>query len=100
VDQDPASYVYADPVPAFYLDEHRNPDQAAHFDASPDPDAASRNDAAPDLQHCQKVHLWKRSLLEIWVSSSYLKGLSHEIDFKNFDKNLQNLTYLRDAVGF
>ena len=23
-----------------------------------------------------------------------LKGLSHEIDFKNFDKNLQNLTYL------
>ncbi len=21
----------------------------------------------------------------------YLKGLSHEIDFKNFDKNLQNL---------
>ena len=21
-----------------------------------------------------------------------LKGLSHEIDFKNFDKNLQNLT--------
>ncbi len=23
--------------------------------------------------------------------SKYLKGLSHEIDFKNFDKNLQNL---------
>ncbi len=23
---------------------------------------------------------------------SILKGLSHEIDFKNFDKNLQNLT--------
>jgi hypothetical protein len=22
----------------------------------------------------------------------YLKGLSHEIDFKNFDKNLQNLS--------
>ncbi len=30
----------------------------------------------------------------------YLKGLSHEIDFKNFDKNLQNLAYLRDAAGF
>ncbi len=29
-----------------------------------------------------------------------LKGLSHEIDFKNFDKNLQNLAYLRDAAGF
>ncbi len=24
-------------------------------------------------------------------SNQYLKGLSHEIDFKNFDKNLQNL---------
>ncbi len=31
---------------------------------------------------------------------AYLKGLSHEIDFKNFDKNLQNLAYLRDAAGF
>jgi hypothetical protein len=29
-----------------------------------------------------------------------LKGLSHEIDFKNFDKNLQNLAKLRDAAGF
>jgi hypothetical protein len=29
-----------------------------------------------------------------------LKGLSHEIDFKSFDKNLQNLAYLRDAAGF
>ncbi len=29
-----------------------------------------------------------------------LKGLSHEIDFKNFDKNLHNLAYLRDAAGF
>jgi hypothetical protein len=29
-----------------------------------------------------------------------LKGLSHEIDFKNFDKILQNLAYLRDAAGF
>ncbi len=24
-------------------------------------------------------------------SKNFLKGLSHEIDFKNFDKNLQNL---------
>jgi hypothetical protein len=31
---------------------------------------------------------------------SSLKRLSHEIDFKNFDKNLHNLTLLRDAVGF
>ena len=29
-----------------------------------------------------------------------LKGLSHEIDFKNFDNNLQNLAKLRDAAGF
>jgi hypothetical protein len=29
-----------------------------------------------------------------------LKGLSHEIDLKSFDKNLQNLAYLRDAAGF
>ncbi len=29
-----------------------------------------------------------------------LKGLSHEIDFKNVDKNLQNLAYPRDAAGF
>ena len=34
------------------------------------------------------------------VKSEFLKGLSHEIDFKNFDKNLQNLAYLRDAAGF
>ncbi len=25
------------------------------------------------------------------VKLDHLKGLSHEIDFKNFDKNLQNL---------
>ncbi len=30
----------------------------------------------------------------------HLKGLSHEIDFKTFDKNLQNLAELRDAAGF
>ncbi len=29
-----------------------------------------------------------------------LKGLSHEIHFKIFDKNLQNLALLRDAAGF
>ncbi len=27
----------------------------------------------------------------LWGQKSW-KGLSHEIDFKNFDKNLQNLT--------
>jgi hypothetical protein len=30
----------------------------------------------------------------------YLKGLSHEIEFKNTDKKLQNLPQLRDAAGF
>ncbi len=29
-----------------------------------------------------------------------LKGLSREIDLKNFDKNFQNLALLRDAAGF
>jgi hypothetical protein len=29
-----------------------------------------------------------------------LKGLSHEIDFKKFDKNVQNLAQLSDAAGF
>jgi len=29
-----------------------------------------------------------------------LKGLSHEIDFKYCDENLQNLAHLRDAAGF
>ncbi len=29
-----------------------------------------------------------------------LKGLSHEIDLKNMDKNLQNLALLRDEAGF
>jgi hypothetical protein len=28
-----------------------------------------------------------------------LKGLSHEIDFKNFVQNLKNLAELRDATG-
>jgi len=28
-----------------------------------------------------------------------LKGLSHEIDFKNFDQTLKNLPKLRDAAG-
>jgi hypothetical protein len=32
--------------------------------------------------------------------ASSLKGLSHEIDFKTFDKNLQNLAKLRDVAGF
>ncbi len=30
----------------------------------------------------------------------HLKGLSHEIDFKNFEKNLQHLAKLRDVAGF
>ncbi len=34
------------------------------------------------------------------VPVKVLKGLSHEKDFKKFDKNLQNLAYLRDAAGF
>jgi hypothetical protein len=29
--------------------------------------------------------------LQLYFTDDILKGLSHEIDFKNFDKNLQNL---------
>jgi hypothetical protein len=32
------------------------------------------------------------SIFRRFLSLCILKGLSHEIDFKNFDKNLQNLT--------
>ncbi len=32
--------------------------------------------------------------------SLYLKGLSHEIDLKNFNKNLQNWALIRAAAGF
>jgi hypothetical protein len=42
----------------------------------------------------------KNTLLFNFRGIVYLKGLSHEIDFKNFDNNLQNLAYLRDAAGF
>jgi hypothetical protein len=31
------------------------------------------------------------SLTFTFPEKAFLKGLSHEIDFKNFDKNLQNL---------
>jgi hypothetical protein len=31
---------------------------------------------------------------------SFLKGLSHEIDFKNVDENGQNLALTRAAAGF
>jgi hypothetical protein len=34
----------------------------------------------------------------LWVAE--LKGLSHEIDFKNFDENGQILALLRAAAGF
>ncbi len=44
-----------------------------------------------------KCEIFDRSDFDDFYS---IKGLSHEIDFKNFDKNLQNLAYLRDAAGF
>ncbi len=41
-----------------------------------------------------------QSLLKLYyVSITRLKGLSHEIDFKNFDQTLKNLTQVRDAAG-
>jgi hypothetical protein len=37
--------------------------------------------------------MWTRSSHKnFFALQENLKGLSHEIDFKNFDKNLQNLT--------
>ncbi len=38
--------------------------------------------------------------VDIFYSGVNLKGLSHEIDFKHFDKNLQNLALVSDAAGF
>ncbi len=36
-----------------------------------------------------------------WLSLiQVLKGLSHEIDFKNVDENGQNLALLRAAAGY
>jgi hypothetical protein len=48
----------------------------------------------------------EKSFNTLWVGRYFfplcviLKGLSHEKEFKSFDKNLQNLAYLRDAAGF
>jgi hypothetical protein len=36
----------------------------------------------------------------LMVAKYNLKELSHEIDFKKIDKNLQNLALLKDAAGF
>ncbi len=50
-----------------------------------------------------KIYIWGlrvRFSYFLHVTTPVLKGLSHEIDFKNFDKNLQNLALLRDAAGF
>ncbi len=37
-----------------------------------------------------QFHLLPAVGTEQYPSADHLKGLSHEIDFKNFDKNLQN----------
>ncbi len=34
----------------------------------------------------------KSTGIQLKTTGTALKGLSHEIDFKNFDKNLQHLT--------
>jgi hypothetical protein len=47
------------------------------------------------ILHCEKSLFVLASRQKIPA----LKGLSHEIDFKNFDQNLKNLAYLRDATG-
>jgi hypothetical protein len=52
-------------------------------------------DKAPSIR-CNKLEA-QQVFIYLFI---YLKGLSHKIDFKNFDKNLQNLAYLRDAAGF
>jgi hypothetical protein len=49
--------------------------------------------------------MWFKVSIIIIRQSTYLilfglKGLSHEIDFESFDKNLQHLAKLRDAAGF
>ncbi len=44
------------------------------------------------VTHCDIfLNMLKIVFLINFLSLSTLKGLSHEIDFKTFDKNLQNL---------
>jgi hypothetical protein len=72
----------------------------------PDPDTLVRGmDPASDpsiIKQNSKKNLDSYYFVTLFFLSlkNDLKGLSHEIDFKNFDKNLQNLAYLRDAAGF
>jgi hypothetical protein len=47
-------------------------------------------------RYYSRSNVWEHTVLR----DELLKGLSHEIYFKNFDKNLHNLAYLRDAAGF
>ncbi len=55
---------------------------------------------------CSSLKLLKIPGVRLWYfhpgfeGRGPLKGLSHEIDFKSFDKNLQNLALLRDTAGF
>jgi hypothetical protein len=41
-----------------------------------------------------------RNLIKVLYCADNLKGLSHEIDFKNVDENGQILALLRAAAGF
>jgi hypothetical protein len=46
------------------------------------------------LWYCQQFSAVKKEKIKVipkLLICDILKGLSHEIDFKNFDKNLQNL---------
>jgi hypothetical protein len=54
------------------------------------------------IQFCPRMAVlgyFKLGYFDYLVKFIPLKGLSHEIDFKNFDQNLKNLALLRDATG-
>ncbi len=44
-----------------------------------------------DLTYFETSYLMVKRIFDSHIASRSLKGLSHEIDFKNFDKNFQNL---------
>jgi hypothetical protein len=50
------------------------------------------------IKHVLETSILSRFFIFYYILS--LKGVSHEIDFKNFNKNIQNLASLRDTAGF
>ncbi len=67
-----------------------------HFFKGPPPRTLRDTSMITPGRHSRKQSAQHPSIFAIL----YLKGLSHEIDFKKFDENVQNLAQVRDAAGF